>query len=172
MSLSAGRPDCADMKLDVTKLPLGEILIGFVLAAVVATFVLAYAFASGSGLEEGEADEEVALEPLARGEEIAQSLGCTACHSTTGEVVVGPSWLNLFGKIETLSDGSEVLVDEAYIEESILDPSAKVVQGFDAVMPAFPTLTAEDIQDIIAYMQTLSEEAPAGAATPVETPSP
>ncbi|KKL55252.1 hypothetical protein LCGC14_2257290, partial [marine sediment metagenome] len=45
----------------------------------------------------------------------------------------------------------------------------KVVQGFDAVMPAFPTLTAEDIQDIIAYMQTLSEAAAAATPTPVET---
>ena len=145
------------MKLDVTKLPLGELLIGFVLAAVVATFVLAYAFASGSGIEDGEAEEEAATEPSARGEEIAQSFGCTACHSTTGEVIVGPSWLDLFGKTETLSDGTEVVVDEAYVEESILDPSAKVVQGFDAVMPAFPALTAEDIQDIIAFMQSLSE---------------
>jgi cytochrome c oxidase subunit 2 len=159
------------MKLDVTKLPLGEVLIGFVLAAVVATFVLAYAFASGAGLEGGEADEEAATEPSVRGQEIANSFGCTGCHSTTGDVIIGPSWLNLFGKIETLSDGSEVLVDEAYIEESILDPSAKVVQGFDAVMPAFPALTAEDIQDIIAYMQTIGEEGEA-AATPATEASP
>jgi cytochrome c oxidase subunit 2 len=164
------------MKLDVTKLPLGEVLTGFVLAAVVATFVLAYAFASGSGIEDGEADEEAATEPSARGQEIALSFGCTACHSTTGEVIIGPSWLNLFGRMETLGDGTEVLVDEAYIEESILDPSAKVVQGFDAVMPAFLTLTAEDIQDIIAFMQTLSEEAaaatPAAEETSEETASP
>ena len=160
------------MKLDVTKLPLGEVLIGFVLAAVVATFVLAYAFGSGGGIQEGEADEEAALEPSARGQETAQSFGCTACHSTTGEVIVGPSWLNLFGKTETLNDGSEVLVDEAYVEESILDPSAKLVQGFDAVMPTFSTLTAEDIQDIIAFMKTLSEAAAAATPAPEATPAP
>jgi plastocyanin len=38
------------MKLDITKLPLGEALIGFVLAAVVLTFVLAFAFPTESGL--------------------------------------------------------------------------------------------------------------------------
>ena len=153
------------MKLDVTKLPLGEVLVASVLAAVVATFVLAFTFGSGGGIEEGEADEEAALEPSARGQEIAQSFGCTACHSTTGEVIVGPSWLNLFGRTETLGDGTEVLVDEAYIQESILDPSLKLVQGFDAVMPTFSTLTDGDIQDIIAFMKTLSEQA-AAAATP------
>ncbi len=164
------------MKLDVTKLPLGEVLIGFVLAAVVVTFVLAYAYASGSGIGGGEAEEEAALEPSARGQEIAQSFGCTGCHSTTGEVIVGPSWLNLFGRTETLADGSEVLVDEAYIEESILDPSLKLVQGFDALMPTFSTLTAEDIQDIIAFMKTLGEQAaaatPAAEETTEETPAP
>ena len=48
------------------------------------------------------------------------------------------------------------------------------MQGFDAVMPTFSTLTAEDIQDIIAYMKTLSEAAaaatPAAEETPEETP--
>jgi cytochrome c2 len=158
------------MKLDVTKLPLGEVLIGFVLAAVVGTFVLAFTFGSGSSIEEGEAEEVVAAEPWARGQEIAQSFGCTACHSTTGEVIVGPSWLNLFGRTETLGDGTEVLVDEAYVQESILDPSLKLVQDFEAVMPTFSTLTAEDIQDIIAYMRTLSEQAAAATPAPEETP--
>jgi plastocyanin len=43
------------MKLDITKLPLGEALVGFVLAAVVGTFVLAFAFPTQSGLGDKEA---------------------------------------------------------------------------------------------------------------------
>jgi cytochrome c oxidase subunit 2 len=161
------------MKSDVTKLPLGEGLVGFVLAAVVVTFVLAFAFASGGAIEGGEAGEEVALEPWERGQEIADSFGCSACHSTTGEVILGPSWLNLFGRTETLVDGTEVLVDEAYVQESVLNPSVKVVQGFDAVMPSFSTLTEEDIGDIAAFMASLSEEAAAAATpTPEEAASP
>ncbi len=162
------------MKLDVTKLPLGEVLVAAVLAAVVVTFVLAFTFGSGGAIQEGEAEEVVGAEPWERGQEIAQSFGCTGCHTTTGEVIVGPSWLNLFGRTETLSDGTEVLVDEAYVQESILDPSLKLVQGFDAVMPTFSTLTDVDIEDIIAYMRTLSEAAaaatPAAEETTEETP--
>jgi len=168
------------MKLDVTKLPLGELLVGSVLAAVVATFVLAFAFAPDSGIE-GEEPAAESPEPGAgtagselaqQGQEIAQSFGCTACHSTTGEVIVGPSWLDLFGKTETLADGSEVQVDEAYIKESIQDPSAKLVQGFDALMPSFSQLTDEEIDALIAYMQSLSEGAAAATATPEATPTP
>jgi cytochrome c oxidase subunit 2 len=158
------------MKIDVTKLPLGEVLVAFVLAAVVGTFILAFAFGADSSIDGEEAEEVVAAEPSERGQELAQSFGCTACHSTTGEVIIGPSWLNLFGKTEALADGSEVLVDEAYIEESILDPTAKLVKDFDALMPAFPTLTAEDIQDIIAFMRTLSEQAAAATSAAEETP--
>ena len=40
------------MKLDVTKLPLGEALIGFVFAAVAVTFVLAFALSSDAGIED------------------------------------------------------------------------------------------------------------------------
>jgi len=161
------------MKLDVTKLPLGEALVFSVLAAVVVTFILAFAFGADSSIEGEEAEEVVGAEPWERGQEIANSFGCAGCHTTTGEVTQGPSWLDLFGKTETLNDGTEVLVDEAYVQESILDPSLKLVQGFDALMPTFSTLTAEDIQDIIAYMRTLSEAAaaiPAAEETSEETP--
>lgn len=159
------------MKSDVTKLPLGEILLAFVLVSVVATFVLAFTFGSGSSIE-GQEAEEVAAEPWERGQEIASSFGCAGCHTTTGEVTQGPSWLDLFGSTVTLSDGTEVLVDEAYVQDSILNPSARLVQGFEAVMPTFSTLTDADIQDIIAYMQTLSEFAPAASPTPEATPTP
>jgi cytochrome c oxidase subunit 2 len=163
------------MKSDATKLPLGEGLVGFVLVAVVVTFVLAFAFASGGAIEGGEAEGEVALEPSERGQAIAESFACTSCHSTTGEVVIGPSWLNLFGTTVTLDDGTEVLVDEAYVSESILNPPAKIVEGFEAVMPTFSGISDEDIQDIIAFLQSLSEEgeaaaAPAAEETPEESP--
>ena len=87
---------------------------------------------------------------------IAQSRGCTACHSTTGGIIVGPTWQNLFGKTETLDDGSQVVVDEAYIRESILNPRAKIVQGFQPVMPSF-TLSDGDIEALIAFIKSLSE---------------
>lgn len=164
------------MKLDASKLPLGEVLVAFVLAAVIATFVLAFTFGADSSIEQGGTEEVVAAEPWERGQEIASSFGCAGCHTTTGEVTQGPSWLNLFGKTETLNDGTKVLVDETYVQESILDPTAKLVQGFDAVMPTFSTLTDADIQDVIAYMQSVSENTPAATptaeASPTATPKP
>ena len=68
------------MKLDVTKLPLGEALIAFVLAAVVVTFILAFTLPSGAGIEgEAEGDDAVAEETATNGGttggDIAVSMG-------------------------------------------------------------------------------------------------
>jgi cytochrome c oxidase subunit 2 len=71
---------------------------------------------------------------------------------------VGPTWKGLFGKTENLTDGSTVVVDEAYLRESILTPNAKVAQGF------LPGTMAQDFGDrlseleikaIIEYIKTL-----------------
>ncbi|MBI4337002.1 MAG: hypothetical protein HY683_04145 [Chloroflexi bacterium] len=61
------------------------------------------------------------------GRALASETGCTACHSAAGNVSVGPTWKGLFGRMETLADGSTALVDEAYLRESILTPNAKIV---------------------------------------------
>lgn len=83
---------------------------------------------------------------------------CWACHSQDGAASVGPTWLGLFGKTETLDDGSTVEVDEAYLRESITDPGAKVVQGFAAgTMPQFATLSDDDLNAIVAYIKSLGE---------------
>ena len=62
--------------------------------------------------------------------------GCQACHSLDGTVVVGPSWKNIFDSKESLDDGSEVIVDEDYIRNSILNPGDQIVDGFQNVMPS------------------------------------
>ena len=67
---------------------------------------------------------------VAQGQSLAQQLGCIACHTTNGTVVVGPSWKGLAGSEVTLTDGSTVTADSAYIRESITDPDAKIVEGF------------------------------------------
>lgn len=87
---------------------------------------------------------------------LARSKGCLGCHSVDGSPSVGPGWLALFGKNETLDDGSTVTVDEAYLAESILDPNAAVVDGFSAIMPPYP-LSDEELAAMIAYIQFLSE---------------
>lgn len=106
-----------------------------------------------------EQQTELPTDPVARGEQWSQEFGCTACHSTDGSESVGPTWAGLFGSQETLADGTTVEVGAEYLEESIRDPQAKLVAEFeDVVMPnVSESMTAEQIQDIIAFIESLSE---------------
>ncbi len=91
-----------------------------------------------------------------RGEKLYNELGCKACHSIDGSKGVGPTWKGLWGRQVNLSDGTTVTADEAYIIESIRQPQAKIVAGFEQqAMPAFTTLTDAEIADLIAFIQTL-----------------
>jgi cytochrome c oxidase subunit 2 len=97
-------------------------------------------------------DGEAAAGDVQRGEELAAQ--CLSCHSVDGSALVGPTWQGLFGKTEELEGGETVVVDEAYLAESIRDPGAKIVAGFPPAMPAFD-LSDQDVQDIIAYIKSL-----------------
>jgi cytochrome c oxidase subunit 2 len=83
--------------------------------------------------------------------------GCAGCHTIDGSKLVGPTWRGLFGSQVKLADGSTVTADEAYLTESIQNPSAKIVAGFqDGVMPSFKDrLTEKQIMDIVSYIETL-----------------
>jgi cytochrome c oxidase subunit 2 len=97
---------------------------------------------------------EVAGESLAeRGKRLAEQHGCVACHSVDGSPSVGPGWKGLWGRSETLADGSTVRVDAAYLRQSILDPAALVVMGYPAVMPK-PELGEDEVAALIAYIES------------------
>ncbi|MFN7561146.1 MAG: DUF6797 domain-containing protein, partial [Prosthecobacter sp.] len=93
------------------------------------------------------------------GERLYQMFGCMACHSTDGTLVgkVGPSWKGLFGTERDIAKGmkGKVKADEAYLRESILNPSAKVVKGFekfDTGMPIYAgILNDSQIESLILY---------------------
>jgi len=94
--------------------------------------------------------------PAERGRELAERAGCLGCHSTDGSAKIGPSFRGLFGRRVTLAGGTAVTADEEYIRESILDPGAKVVEGFPNIMPTFKTiLSGEEVSSIVAYLKTL-----------------
>jgi len=96
------------------------------------------------------------LTPAEWGKQLAEQYACTTCHSTDGTRLVGPSWQGKFGSEERLTDGTSVTVDENYIRESILEPNAKVVEGFPAVMNTYQgQLNDEQINAIIEYIKTL-----------------
>ena len=93
----------------------------------------------------------------AAGEKIFAELGCATCHrmDTQGR---GPNLLGVFGKPVQLEDGRTVIADENYVRESILDPGAKVVQGFKPVMPTFQGLVSEEqLNALVAYVKSLSK---------------
>lgn len=94
---------------------------------------------------------------IEQGRLLAQTRGCLACHSVDGSPGVGPTWKGLYGKQEALADGTTVPVDEAYLRESILDPSAKLVEGFPPAMPPY-TFSDEELRMLIAYLESLAEE--------------
>ena len=90
------------------------------------------------------------------GAKLYQSKACVTCHSIDGRPGVAPSFKGRFGKMENLANGETVLVDENYIRESILHPQAKVVAGFQPVMPTFQNvLTDRQIDALIAYIKSL-----------------
>lgn len=85
-----------------------------------------------------------------------QRKGCNSCHSVDGTGSKGPTWRGIWGKMVELRDGSTVRVDEAYLRESMLQPQAKVVDGFEPIMPTFQGLLREhEMRGLIAYIQSL-----------------
>lgn len=93
-----------------------------------------------------------------RGAALASANGCTACHSATGNVSVGPSWKGLYGSQQRLTDGTSVEVDEEFLVESIKSPDAKIAEGFaPGIMPRdFGTkLTEGEIASIVEYLKSL-----------------
>jgi cytochrome c oxidase subunit 2 len=96
------------------------------------------------------------MTPVKKGEEVVEHSGCLACHSRDGTIKVGPSFKGLFGKTVILSDGKSVVADENYIKESIIDPGAKIVKGFQPVMPSFKGIIKDDdISSMIDYLKTV-----------------
>ncbi|MEI7704606.1 MAG: cytochrome c oxidase subunit II [Deltaproteobacteria bacterium] len=102
---------------------------------------------------EGKGGEESLLQVGVR---VFEEKGCSACHSVDGSPGVGPSIKGIWGKDEKLTDGKIAKVDENYIRESIVTPGAKIVAGFDDMMPPVP-LDDREIQGIVAYIQSLKE---------------
>lgn len=96
-------------------------------------------------------------DPVEAGKRYYAIKGCSTCHSTEKNVVItGPSFRDLFGKTEQFTDGSSQVVDEQYIKESIQNPSAKIVKGFQDQMTVM-AVSDKEIDALIAYMKSISE---------------
>jgi cytochrome c oxidase subunit 2 len=111
-----------------------------------------------------------ASSPVAAGEKLFQDLACNTCHMT-GSQGRGPILTNLFGNPVQLQGGVTVVADEAYIRESIVNPQAKIVAGFQPLMPTFQGLvTEEQLLQLIAYVRSLSQQGAVPAPAPTTAP--
>jgi cytochrome c oxidase subunit 2 len=96
------------------------------------------------------------LPPAEAGERLYRMRGCAQCHSVDGKAGIGPTFLGLVDQPVPLTTGGSVPADENYIRESIVDPQAKIVAGFQPVMPTFKgRLKDQEITAIIEYLKTV-----------------
>lgn len=94
---------------------------------------------------------------LERGEKIYNENACKGCHSLDGSAIVAPSFKGLWGKEETLADGSTVKVDADYILSSLRDPGSQVVEGFGPIMPVYTEqqVADENVLGLIEYIKSV-----------------
>jgi cytochrome c oxidase subunit II len=107
------------------------------------------------------------------GEKLFADLACNTCHRPDAQGR-GPVLQGLFGKTVTLQSGETAVVDEAYVRESILLPSAKIAAGYQPIMPTFQGLvTEEQLLELIEYVKSLKGQPEVLTARPEPSaPSP
>jgi glucose/arabinose dehydrogenase/cytochrome c2 len=104
--------------------------------------------------------KETAPVSIDEGRRVFETIGCLACHSDAADVAkYGPTLKGLYGKQRIFARSTRVIADEAYLRESILEPTAKIVPGFEkaeAGMPSYAgVLTPRQIESLILYIKSL-----------------
>jgi cytochrome c oxidase subunit 2 len=80
---------------------------------------------------------------------------CVSCHSADARARA-PVLEGLFRQQVHLEDGRTVIADENYLRESILKPDAKIVAGYQPIMPTFQgQIDEEEMIRLIAFLKTL-----------------
>jgi cytochrome c oxidase subunit 2 len=104
-----------------------------------------------------------------RGRDLFTTLGCVSCHGTGGKIA--PQLEGLYMRTEGLRTGEKVLADENYLRESIVNPGAKIVEGYENVMPSFQgQINEEDLLALIAYIKSLQYGSHEAGAQPLVPP--
>jgi len=100
------------------------------------------------------------------GAKLFSDLSCNTCHLDSGQAQGrGPSLRNLYGRQVLLQRLETTVADDAYLRESILNPQAKIVSGFQPLMPTYQGLvTEEQLLQLIAYVKSLSDAPPPASA--------
>ncbi|HEY6839432.1 MAG TPA: cytochrome c oxidase subunit II [Geobacteraceae bacterium] len=90
------------------------------------------------------------------GAKLARDKGCLACHSLDGSRGVGPTFKGVYNSRVTVMEGGTrrtVVADDAYLRESIIKPKAKIVEGFQPVMPDFPDLKEDEVEALVEFIE-------------------
>lgn len=96
--------------------------------------------------------------PLERGEKLYKT-HCQACHSIGSNSQIGPGFQGIYGSEREFDDGTSAVADENYLRESILNPAAKIVKGYQNQMTAWEGLLSDtEIDDLITFIKSLDEE--------------
>jgi cytochrome c oxidase subunit II len=100
---------------------------------------------------------------LASGADLFQRLACNTCHTDApGREQRAPALAGLYGRRVNLLGGGSLIADEDYLRESIVDPQAKVVDGWQPIMPTFKgQVSEEQLNALVSYIRSLK-----GAAEP------
>src|SRR5579884_1866322 len=106
-----------------------------------------------------------------QGQQLFQQFGCATCHLLDQQGRC-PILRGLYNKPVQLENGQTVIANDAYLRESILDPNAKIVAGFEPnVMPNFKgQVTEENVIQLIAFIKSLSPTTPASQQGPQQRP--
>ncbi len=105
------------------------------------------------------------------GEKLFQFLACANCHRTDKQGRC-PNLQGVFGSSVQLTTNQKVTADEAYIRESILNPGAKIVAGYQNIMPSFQGLvTEEELLQLIEYIKSLSNRSQGPSAPGAQPPA-
>ncbi|HJQ76563.1 MAG TPA: cytochrome c [Acidimicrobiia bacterium] len=118
---------------------------------------------TGQSLGDGSTDttaQVITVDPeaAARGQVLAEGQGCRQCHTVDGTPGSGPTWKGLAGSTRPLASGEEVVADDAYLFNSIVDPNSQVVDGYEPIMPTFyaDELNEQQITDLVEYIKSLA----------------
>ena len=85
---------------------------------------------------------------------LLEAKDCLTCHSIDGSESIGPTLKGIYACKTKLTNGSTITADDAYLRESIVEPEATIVDGFDNNMPK-PELTEEEVNAIVEYLKNL-----------------
>jgi cytochrome c oxidase subunit 2 len=92
------------------------------------------------------------------GERLFASLSCNACHNARPDAR-GPSLANVYGSRLTLTTGERIIADDAYLRQSILNPSQHVTQGYAPIMPTYQgRINEEGVIALIEFIKHLDSD--------------